>query len=58
MAKLTITQVKSSNGSSRKQHESLRTLGLGKIGRTVERDDHPTVRGLVHAVSHLVTVDE
>jgi large subunit ribosomal protein L30 len=58
MAKLTITQVKSSNGSSRKQHETLRTLGLGKIGRTVERDDHPTVRGLVHAVSHLVTVDE
>jgi large subunit ribosomal protein L30 len=58
MAKLTITQVKSSNGSSRKQHETLRTLGLGKIGRTVERDDHPTVRGLVHAVSHLVSVDE
>ena len=58
MTKLTITQVKSSNGSSRKQHETLRTLGLGKIGRTVERDDHPTVRGLVHAVSHLVTVDE
>ncbi len=58
MTKLVITQVKSSNGSSRKQHETLRTLGLGKIGRTVERDDHPTVRGLVHAVSHLVTVDE
>jgi large subunit ribosomal protein L30 len=57
MAKLTITQVKSSNGSSRKQHETLRTLGLGKIGRTVERDDHPTVRGLVHAVGHLVKVD-
>ena len=58
MAKLTITQVKSSNGSSRKQHETLKTLGLGKIGRTVEREDHPSVRGLVHAVSHLVTVDE
>jgi large subunit ribosomal protein L30 len=58
MGKLTITQVKSSNGSSHKQHETLKTLGLGKIGRTVEREDHPTVRGLVHAVSHLVTVDE
>jgi large subunit ribosomal protein L30 len=57
MAKLVITQVKSSNGSSRKQHETLKTLGLGKIGRTVEREDHPTVRGLVHAVSHLVKVD-
>jgi large subunit ribosomal protein L30 len=58
MAKLTITQVKSSNGSSRKQHDTLKTLGLGKIGRSVERDDHPTVRGLVHAVSHLVRVDD
>ena len=58
MAKLTITQVKSSNGASRKQHETLKTLGLGKIGRTVERDDHPTVRGLVHSVSHLVRVND
>ena len=58
MATLTIKQVKSSAGASRKHHETLRTLGLGKIGRTVEREDHPTVRGLVHAVSHLVTVDD
>jgi large subunit ribosomal protein L30 len=57
MAKLVITQVKSSAGASRKQHETLKTLGLGKIGRTVEREDQPAVRGLVHAVSHLVTVD-
>ena len=58
MAKLTITQGKSANGASRKHNETLRTLGLGKIGRTVEREDHPTVRGLVHSVSHLVKVDE
>jgi large subunit ribosomal protein L30 len=58
MAKLTITQVKSSNGSSRKQHDTLKTLGLGKIGRSTERDDHPTVRGLIHSVQHLVRVDE
>ena len=57
MAKLTITQVRSSNGSSRKVHDTLRTLGLGKIGRSSERDDHPTVRGLIHAVQHLVKVD-
>jgi large subunit ribosomal protein L30 len=57
MTKLVITQVKSSNGASQKQHDTLKTLGLGKIGRSVERDDHPTVRGLVHAVSHLVKVD-
>jgi large subunit ribosomal protein L30 len=57
VSKLTITQVKSSAGASRKQNETLKTLGLGKIGRSVERDDHPTVRGLVHAVGHLVRVD-
>ena len=58
MAKLTITQVKSAAGASRKQHETLKTLGLGKIGRSTERDDHPTVRGLVHSVQHLVEVNE
>jgi large subunit ribosomal protein L30 len=58
MAKLTITQVRSSNGSSRKHHETLKTLGLGKIGRSTEREDHPTVRGLIQSVQHLVKVDE
>jgi large subunit ribosomal protein L30 len=56
MASLIITQVKSANGGSRRQQETLRTLGLGKIGRTSERDDHPTVRGLIHTVQHLVEV--
>ncbi|MEA2405950.1 MAG: large subunit ribosomal protein [Thermoleophilaceae bacterium] len=58
MATLTITQVKSSVGASRKQLETLKTLKLGKIGRSTEREDHPTVRGLVHAVQHLVRVHE
>ena len=57
MATLVITQVKSKNGANPRQREALQTLGLGKIGRTVEREDHPTVRGLVHAVGHLVKVD-
>ena len=58
MATLVITQVRSANGSNRKQRESLRTLGLGKIGRTTERDDHPTVRGLINSVRHLVEVSD
>jgi large subunit ribosomal protein L30 len=58
MATLRITQVKSSNGSSQKHHDTLKTLGLGKIGRSTEREDHPTVRGLIHSVQHLVEVDE
>ena len=57
MATLRITQVKSSVGSSKKQLETLKTLGLGKIGRSTEREDHATVRGLVHSVQHLVKVD-
>jgi large subunit ribosomal protein L30 len=56
MASLVITQVKSANGSSCKQRESLKSLGLGKIGRSSEREDLPTVRGLIHSVDHLVEV--
>ncbi|HEX2135915.1 MAG TPA: 50S ribosomal protein L30 [Microvirga sp.] len=56
MATLVITQVRSANGGSRRQRETLRTLGLGKIGRTSEREDDPTVRGLIHSVRHLVEV--
>jgi large subunit ribosomal protein L30 len=56
MATLVITQVRSANGGSRRQRETLRTLGLGKIGRSTEREDDPTVRGLIHSVRHLVEV--
>jgi large subunit ribosomal protein L30 len=56
MATLRITQVKSVNGTTPRQRDTLRTLGLGKIGRTSERDDDPSVRGLVHSVRHLVEV--
>jgi large subunit ribosomal protein L30 len=58
MATLRITQVRSSNGANPKQRASLRTLGLGKIGRSSEREDHPTVRGLIHSVRHLVEVSD
>jgi large subunit ribosomal protein L30 len=58
MATLTITQVKSMNGANPKQRETLRTLGLGKIGRSSEREDHATVRGLIHSVRHMVEVSD
>ncbi|MGH2715209.1 MAG: 50S ribosomal protein L30 [Thermoleophilaceae bacterium] len=58
MATLTITQVRSLNGANPKQRETIRTLGLGKIGRSSEREDHPTVRGLIHSVRHLVEVTD
>jgi large subunit ribosomal protein L30 len=53
-----ITQVKSSNGANGKQRDTLRSLGLRGIGKSVERDDSPQLRGMVHAVRHLVTVEE
>ena len=53
-----ITQVRSSNGASKKQRDTLRTLGLGKIGKTVERPDDPTVRGAVHSIKHLLKVED
>ena len=49
--------MRSANGASRKQHESLRTLGLGRIGKATERPDDPIVRGIVAKVAHLVEVD-
>ncbi|HEX8074020.1 MAG TPA: 50S ribosomal protein L30 [Thermoleophilaceae bacterium] len=56
--KLRITQFKSANGANPRQRGALRSLGLGKIGRSVERPDDPTVRGAVARVSHLVRVDD
>ncbi|WP_433265802.1 50S ribosomal protein L30 [Actinosynnema sp. CS-041913] len=55
---LKVTQVKSSIGSKHNHRESLRTLGLRKIRQSVVREDTPQVRGLIHAVRHLVVVEE
>ena len=58
MAKLKITQVKSSIGAKQNLKDTLRTLGLRKIGQSVVRADAETVRGAIHTVRHLVTVEE
>ena len=58
MAQLKVTQVRSKIGTKRHHRESLRTLGLRKIRQTTVREDTPEVRGLIHAVRHLVTVEE
>ena len=56
--KLRITQYRSSNGANPRQRDTLRTLGLGKIGRSVERPDDPTVRGAIATVAHLVRIED
>ncbi len=55
---LLITQVKSANGANGRQLDTLRSLGLRGINKTVERPDSPQLRGMLHAVRHLVNVEE
>ena len=55
---LLITQIKSANGTNSRQKDTLRSLGLRGINKSVEREDSPQLRGMVHAVRHLVEVEE
>ncbi len=54
---LRITQIKSSIGYKADQGKTLKALGLGKIGRTVDQVDNPAVRGMIFKVKHLVKVE-
>ncbi len=58
MSALKVTQTKSRNGSQQYQLDTLRSLGLRKIGHTVEVKDTPQARGMLHTVRHLVRVEE
>ena len=58
MSTLAIKQVKSANGTDQRQKDTLRTLGLRRIGHTVERPDTPQLRGMLHSVRHLIVVEE
>jgi large subunit ribosomal protein L30 len=53
-----VTQVKSRNGADKRQLDTLRSLGLRRIGHTVDLKDTPQARGMVHRVRHLVKIDE
>ncbi len=55
---LRLTQVKSSVGRPADQGKTLKALGLGKIGRTVDQVDNESVRGMIFKVKHLITVEE
>ena len=58
MKTLKITQVKSRIGGKQYQRNTLRTLGLRRIGQSVVREDRPEVLGMIQTVRHLVTVEE
>jgi len=57
-ARLKVTQIKSEIGGKPNQRETLRTLGLKRIGDIIVKDDSAAVRGMVRAVAHLVKVEE
>ncbi|WP_136193648.1 50S ribosomal protein L30 [Actinomyces procaprae] len=53
-----VTQVRSGIGGTRRQRETLRSLGLRRIRQSVVREDNQSVRGMIAKVAHLVTVEE
>jgi large subunit ribosomal protein L30 len=58
MGRLKVTQTKSKIGGQADQRNTLRSLGLKRIGDVVVKEDRPEIRGMVRAVRHLVTVEE
>jgi large subunit ribosomal protein L30 len=55
---LKITQRKGIVNTKQKQRDSLRSLGLKRIGQSVVREDTPVVRGMINTVRHMVEVEE
>ena len=58
MARFKVTQTLSKIGGKQNQRDTLRSLGLKRIGDVVVKEDRPEIRGMVHTVRHLVTVEE
>jgi large subunit ribosomal protein L30 len=58
MGRLKVTQRKSKIGGTSSQRDTLRSLGLKRIGDTVVKEDRPEIRGMVSTVAHLVVVEE
>ena len=58
MAKIKVTQVRSSINRTKKQKLTLAALGLRRLGMMVEHDDTPNILGMISKVSHLVTVEK
>jgi large subunit ribosomal protein L30 len=57
MTPVKVIQVKSKNGSDRRQLDTLRSLGLRRIGHVVEHEPTPQIEGMLHTVRHLVKVE-
>lgn len=58
MAKLKITLIRSTNKLKEAQAATVKALGLRKIGKTVEQQDNPQIRGMINKVGHVLSVEE
>ncbi len=58
MAKIKITQVKSSIGSTKSQKATMESLGLKKMHQTIEHEATPQIIGMVNKMRHLLSVEE
>jgi large subunit ribosomal protein L30 len=58
VADVTVTQIRSANGISPRQRDTLRSLKLGRIGRTATLADGPELQGMLRTVGHLVEVKQ
>jgi large subunit ribosomal protein L30 len=58
MGTLRVTQRRSRHGANPRQTATLRSLGLRRIGHSVELKDTPSARGMLHAVRHMISVEE
>ena len=58
MTRLKVSQIRSAVGGKQNQRDTLRTLGLKRIGDVAVKEDRPEIRGMINTVSHLVTVEE
>ena len=58
MARLKVVQTRSGIGGKQNQRDTLRSLGLKRIGDVVVKEDRPEIRGMVQTVAHLVAVEE
>ncbi len=58
MAKVKVTQVRSKIGCSKRQRDTLKALGLGRINKTVEKEKSNQINGMINKVNHLVVIED
>ncbi len=58
MSEVRIKQVRSANGASPRQRDTLRSLRLGRIGKSTAYEDSPHLRGMLRVIEHLIEVED